>query len=175
MAPRQGDDSERIVTVGRIAGVFGVRGWLKVYSETEPRENIIDYDPWYLHRDGQWQSHHVDGGRSHGKGVVAKLRGLDDRETAALLVGSDVGIRRSQFANDLAEGEYYWADLEGLQVVTIAGVNLGEIDHLIATGANDVMVVTGDRERLIPYLPGRVVMRVDLKMHQVQVDWDPDF
>ena len=108
-----------------------------------------------------------------GRGV--KLRGCDDREIASALIGADIAVRRTQFADDLVPGEYYWADLEGLKVVTLEGVDLGSLDRLLATGANDVMVVLGDRERLLPYIPGSVVQDVDLDARVMRVDWDPGF
>lgn len=171
----EGDDKQRIVTLGRIAGVYGVRGWVHVVSDTSPRENILTYAPWYLFRKGQWEPCEVESGKRHGKGVVVKLHGYDDRETAAGLVKLAIGVRREQFSDDLGPGEYYWTDLEGLQVFTLDGQDLGHVTHLLETGANDVLVVDGDRERLIPYLPEQVVLDVDLAKGRIQVDWDPDF
>lgn len=173
--PTEGGDHDRFVTLGRISGPHGVRGWLRVYSETEPPENILTYSPWYLGRAGVWRSYELAQGRPHGKGVVAKLQGCDDRDTAAALTELEIAVKRSQLADDLAPGEYYWTDLEGLEVVTAEGVTLGRIHHLLATGANDVLVVHGDRERLIPYLPEQVVLEVDLAAGRMRVDWDPDF
>jgi 16S rRNA processing protein RimM len=171
----EGGDRDRFVTLGRVSGPYGVRGWVRVYSETEPPENILGYSPWYLQRADRWQSYQIEQGRPHGKGVVVKLAGCDDRDAAAVLSGLEIAVKRSQLADDLAPGEYYWADLEGLEVETLDGVPLGRVDHLLATGANDVLVVRGERERLIPYLPERVVVEVDLGAGRMRVDWDPDF
>lgn len=162
------------VVIGRISGLYGVRGWLRVFSYTEPRENIVDYSPWLIQSDGQWRPVEVEDGRAQGKGVVVKLAGCDDRDTAARYLGLDIAVNRDQLG-ELEPGEYYWADLEGLRVVTCDGVELGCVDHLFATGANDVMVVRGDRERLIPFVQGDVIRSIDLQGGVMEIDWDPDF
>jgi len=163
--------------LGRIAGIFGVRGELKVESYTEPREGICGYTPWLLRRgdasDDRLVERVVVEGRAHGKGVVVRLQGVTDPDLARALIGSEVLVRRDQLP-PTAAGEHYWDDLEGMKVVTVAGVELGEVDHLFETGANDVMVVKGARERLIPYIPG-VIVAVDAAARTIRVDWDPDF
>lgn len=163
-----------LVTVGRITGLYGVRGWLRVFSYTEPRENIVSYKPWLIKTDDEWRPAELEAGRMQGKGVVVKLRDCDDRETAAQLMGRDIAVRREQLGRP-EPGEYYWADLEGLRVVTTQGVDIGVVDHLFTTGANDVLVVHGERERLIPFVQGKIVRNVDLLRSVVEVDWDPDF
>jgi 16S rRNA processing protein RimM len=166
-------DDEMIV-MGRISGLFGVRGWVKVYSHTSPREGILGYKTWYLERDGGWQAHRVTAGHAQGKGVVVKLAGFDDRDRAVALIDVQIGIRREQLPQ-LQPGEYYWRDLEGLRVENLEGVDLGVVSHLFETGANDVLVVKGERERLIPYTQGIAVKEVDLQSGRILVDWDPDF
>jgi len=162
------------VTVGRISGVFGLRGWVKVFSDTDPRDHIVQFDPWYVRIGGQWREMRVADGHAQGKGVVALLAGIDDRDAASALVGADIAVRRDQLPV-LAQGEYYWSDLIGLKVETVDGVALGTVDRLMETGANDVLVVKGERERLIPYLPGQVITEVDLENGLLRVDWDPEF
>ncbi|MBK1691248.1 ribosome maturation factor RimM [Ectothiorhodospira mobilis] len=164
---------DRIV-VGHIAGVYGVRGWLRIFSETEPRTQLIRYNPLYMERNGQWTEVHVEAGRSHGKGLVAKFQGVDDRDAAGACIGCRLAITRDQLP-PLPEDEYYWADLVGLRVVNLQGVELGRVDHLLQTGANDVLVVHGDRERLIPYVREQVIRSVQLEADEIRVDWDPDF
>ncbi|MGE5153998.1 MAG: ribosome maturation factor RimM [Bdellovibrio bacteriovorus] len=160
------------VVLGRIVGVYGVRGWIKVYSETEPREAILDYSPWLV---GPSQAaRQVIEGRRHGKGVVARLAGCDDRDQAALLVDQEIAVERAQLP-PTAPDEWYWADLEGLEVWGPEGVRLGVVDHLFSTGVNDVLVVTGERERLIPFAWGEVIRSVDLARGRIEVNWDPDF
>jgi len=162
------------VVLGRISGLFGVRGWVKVYSYTEPRENIAGYHDWYLQCDGDWRPARVEQGRRHGKGVVVKLAGIEDRDRAAGLIDCDIAVDRDQLP-PLPPGEYYWTDLEGLRVVTLEGTELGRVSHLFATGANDVMVVEGERERLLPFVQPDIIRRVDPEQGLIEVDWDPDF
>jgi 16S rRNA processing protein RimM len=162
------------VILGRVAGVYGVKGWVRVHSDTAPRENILSYAPWLLRRNGDWEAWDVEEGHRHGKGVVARLAGVGDRDVAATFVGADIAVPRERLGGPGA-GEYYWTDLEGLEVVTTRGVVLGIVDHLFETGANDVMVVTGDRERLVPFVEPQVVRAVDFAAGRLVVDWDPDF
>ncbi len=169
------DNREEYVVVGRIAGLYGVRGWVKVFSHTQPRENILSYATWYLKMQGRWVARELETGRIHGKGIVAKLRGCDDRDAATTLMRCDVAIHRDQLPQ-AAPGEYYWADLEGLRVSNLQGVELGVVDHLLETGANDVLVVKRDQEeRLIPFVQGQFVTNIDLEAGEMTVDWDPDF
>ena len=164
---------ERVI-LGKIAGVYGVRGWVKVFSETKPRENIFSYTPWQIRIKGQWQTIKVVEGKPHGKGLVAHLQSYDDRDFATQLVGAEIAIYKTQLP-EAAEGEYYWADLVGLKVITADGQTLGQVDHLFETGANDVLVVRGDRERLIPFVQGQYIHEVDLDAGEIRVDWDPEF
>ena len=164
------------VVLGRIAGPHGVRGWLKVRSETEPPENILRYTPWQVGRDGHWSRIGVVEGRvTQGRSVIVKLEGCCDRDAASGYRGCEVAVERTQLP-DPEEGEFYWTDLVGLRVETVAGVGLGEVARMLETGANDVMVVRGtvERERLIPFLPGDVVRSVDIGNGLVVVDWHPD-
>lgn len=163
-----------LVPMGRITGAYGVRGWVRVASDTEPSSNILDYRPWQVRVGGDWVTHQVVEGRPHGRGLVVKLEGLDDRDAAAGLSGAEIAVSRSALPSP-AGWEVYWADLVGAEVVTRAGVALGKVDHLMATGANDVMVVMGERERLIPFLEDQVVTEVDLAAKRITVDWDPEF
>lgn len=165
----------RRVRIGRIVGVTGLQGWVKLESDAEPRTAIFDYRPWsLLAADGSEREYAEVTGRSQGKGVVAKLPDIDDRDAAAALVGSEILVPRSALPPP-EPGSFYWTDLEGLQVTTVAGRSLGEVSHLVATGANDVLVVRGERERLIPFLRESVIRSVDLDAGRIVVDWDPDF
>lgn len=162
------------VILGKINGIYGVRGWVKVFSETKPRENIFKYQPWLLKLKGQWQIIKVVSGRPQGKGLVAQLESVDDREQAQLLLGAEIAVLKSQLP-EAQEGEYYWADLVGLEVQTLDGQVLGKIDSLFETGANDVVVVKGERERLIPFVQGQYIHEIDLDAGIMRVDWDPEF
>ncbi len=128
-----------------------------------------------LRRDnGDWQEAEPIEGRAHGKGVVARLADCTDRDQAQLLMGCEIGIRRDQLPA-LAPGEYYWKDLIGLQVVNTEGDEFGSVQQLLETGANDVLVVQGERERLIPFVMKQVIVEVDLDQGRIRVDWDKDF
>lgn len=160
--------------LGNISGVFGVKGWLKVYANTDKKENILSYKPWYIERNKVRKAVKLKAGKPHGKTIIVQLEGVDDRNEAELWVGSDIYIKSEQLPT-LRKDEYYWSDLVGLKVVSTDGDELGIIDHMLETGANDVIVVRGDRERLIPYVTGQVVKSVDLKAQKMIVDWSADF
>lgn len=162
------------VQVGRIVGVFGVHGWVKVHSYTQPRENLLRYQPWWLNGLHGLEERTVLDSQAHGKGLVALLNGCPNPEKARLWVGCSISVPR-EVLPPTEEGEYYWTDLLGLEVWTLQNIRLGVISDWIETGANDVLVVVGDRERLIPYLPEQVVRKVDLIGKRVLVDWDPEF
>ncbi|HEX9810938.1 MAG TPA: ribosome maturation factor RimM [Burkholderiales bacterium] len=164
--------AERRISVGRVVGLFGVNGWVKVYSHTRPREAILNYRPWHVTVGGATRTLDMLEGRPQGKGLVARLGGCDDRDAAALLVGAEIAVDASQLPAT-GEREYYWADLEGLRVVNHVGIELGRVSHLFETGANDVMVVRGERERLIPFC-SPVVQDVDLEAETIRVDWDDE-
>ncbi|MFT6914388.1 MAG: 16S rRNA processing protein RimM [Motiliproteus sp.] len=172
--------TEDLVVLGKITSLYGVRGWVKVYSHTEPMENILDYAPWKVKLNGRWLTVEVDQGKRHSKSLVAKLVGCDDRDSASELCGGEIYGDRNRLPA-LEEGDYYWHQLEGLNVVTESGVELGQVDHLIATGSNDVLVIKStpqsvdDRERMIPYLPDQVVKEINLDLGTIRVDWDPEF
>jgi 16S rRNA processing protein RimM len=178
MAAARGDGAP--IVLGRIVGLFGVQGWVKVYSFARPREGILDYERWLIETDEGWLPRVLHEGRLQGKGIVARLEGCRDREQASALIGTKIAVSPDDLPA-LAQGEYYWAQLEGLAVVTADGRALGVVSHLFETGANDVMVVDtatpGGRRtpsRLIPYVQG-VVRKVDLESGVILVDWDPHF
>lgn len=159
--------------LGRVSGLFGVRGWIKVYSHTSPKENILRYPAWYLFQEGQWREYKLKQGRTHGKGIIAALEGVVDRDQAALLNGAEIAVPRDRLP-EIPADEYYWCDLEGKRVVNLQGIELGRVDHLFETGANDVMVVQGAAQHLLPFV-AQVIMEVDLEGDLITVDWDPDF
>ncbi len=164
----------QLVTMGRITGAYGVRGWVRVASDTEPSTNILDYRPWRVRVGGDWVTHTPVEGRPHGQGLVVKLEGLNDRDAAAGLSGAEIAVSRNALPSP-GTREFYWADLVGAEVVTREGAALGKVDHVMATGANDVLVVMGEWERLIPFVEDQVVVEVDLGAKRITVDWDPEF
>jgi 16S rRNA processing protein RimM len=164
---------DEFICVGNITGVHGVKGWVKVYSDTSPRENILNYSPWKIQTGDQMQTVEVSG-RRQGKNIVARLDGIDQREQAIELIGSKIYILPGQLPK-LDEGDYYWSDLIGLAVESLQAEPLGTIETMMETGANDVMVLNGDRQRLIPFVIDDVVREVDLANKRVIVDWKPDY
>ena len=174
----------RRTVVGRITAVYGVKGWVKIHSYTEPEENLFDYRPWYLtDPNGKEQQIVIDDYHLHGKGFTAHIKGVDDRNLAALYCQRDIRVDLGELP-ELPEGEYYWQQLTGLQVLSSykgqAPLLLGEVSGLLETGANDVLVVApcensiDQRERLLPYVDA-YVLKVDLDAGALLVDWDPDF
>lgn len=166
--------------IGRITSVFGVKGWLKVFSFTDPIDGILDYTDWVLDLDGKRIPIKLEEGRRQGKAIVVRLKGIADRELARTYCGAEVKVPTAELP-ELPDGEFYWLQLHGLDVFTIEGECLGRVDHLIETGSNDVLVVHAtvgsidQRERLIPYRPDEVVREIDLAERRLVVDWDPEF
>ncbi|KRG69214.1 ribosome maturation factor RimM [Pseudoxanthomonas dokdonensis] len=164
-----------MILLGRMLGAFGVRGQIKIESWTEPREAIFGYQPWIL-RDPQGRQREFKGarGKPSGKHLVASLPGIEDRDAVEAMRGTEILVPRSALPAP-QPGEFYWVDLEGLRVVNLQGVDFGTVSHLFSTGANDVMSVQGDRNRLVPFVEPDYVTSVDFDSGVITVDWDPDF
>lgn len=165
-------NTDSYLTIGKIGSTYGVKGWLKIQAYTEFGASILDYKPWYIELNGELKALEYEEGRVHGEAIIAKLPGIQNPEQARLLTGKLISIRRSQLPT-LHKDEYYWSDLEGLTVIDQHGNDIGKVKYLIATGANDVLVVKGAIEQAIPYLPGTVITKVDLEKGQIIVNWDP--
>lgn len=165
----------RMIQVGKVHGAFGVRGEVKLESFTEPRSAIFRYQPWVL-RDARGIERECEGakGRETPKGVVATLPGVEDRDGAEATRGIEVFVPREALPPP-RPGEYYWVDLEGLRVRNVEGVDFGVVSHLFSTGANDVLVAQGDRERMVPFVVPDYIVSIDFDAALVTVDWDPDF
>ena len=166
-----GPEQEQWVALGRVSGVHGIKGWVKVESWTRPREAILDYPCWRL---GEVRTpHRLRDARGAQRGLTAALVGITDRDAAERLVGAEIAVPREEMPEPEADS-WYWSDLVGCEVRTRDGVKLGRVERLLETGANDVLVVGGERERLIPFVPGATVHEVDLEAGQIEVDWHPD-
>lgn len=167
--------ASELINVGEITGVFGIKGWLKVYSLTNPRENILNFSPWIISKGNEAKEVKLVDGKRQGKSIVVSIEGVCERDIAESYRGWQILINKNQLPK--AEvGEYYWADLVGLRVETELGIGLGNIDYLIETGANDVLVIKdNDKERLIPFIQGQVIKKIDLEGKHMIVDWNPDF
>lgn len=159
--------------LGRIVGVFGIKGWVRLKSHTRPSEAIFDYSPWGLGPEGGWQRKAILDAQAKGNGLIAKLEGIEDRNQAEMLVGNDIAVPRAELP-EAGKGEVYWADLVGCAVTNHAGVEFGTVTSLMETGANDVLVVNNGRERLIPYIED-VIEEVDLDRLSIRVRWDEEF
>jgi 16S rRNA processing protein RimM len=160
--------------MGRVTAPFGVKGWVKVRPLTAQARSLLDYPVWWVERDGEWQECKVAGARVQTEdAVIAQLAGCEDRDAAAAFRGRGIAVRRSELPRARA-GEHYWADLIGLAVVNGQAQPLGRITGILQTGANDVLVVEGERERLIPFIAG-VIREVDAAAGVVRVEWDPDY
>ena len=168
-------DDENII-IGKISGVYGVKGWVKVYSYTDPREAISQYSPWYLKQQGSWKPVIIESCKPQAKTVIAKIEGCEDRDAAMLLSGTEVAIKSEQLES-LEEGKYYWRELIGLQVRNQTGFDFGTVKNLMETGSNDVLVVKSvdGRETLIPWTMDMAILSVDLVKGEILVDWDKDF
>ncbi len=168
-----GSADSRLIVLGKLSAPFGVRGWIKVTSYTEPPEGILGYRDWSVVKNGSARKFKVLQGKPHGKFFVVQFDGIEDRDEAAKLTHAEIQVPRSQLPD--SDDGYYWTDLIGLNVVTKDGVELGIVDSLMETGANDVLVLKGDRDRLVPWIEGDVIVRVDLAGMSITVDWDPEF
>lgn len=182
------DQPAGLTTLGRIGTVYGVKGWVKLISFTDPAENILEYRHFILkpgpqaggRAAGTPERIEIDESRGQGKGFIAHIRGCDDREQARQYTGRELQVEVTNLP-DPGDNEFYWFQLTGLQVVNLQDENLGQVHHLMETGANDVLVVKptpdslDDRERLIPFIRDRVIKRVDLEAKQLRVDWEKDY
>lgn len=169
------------IVLGKLGSTYGIRGWLRVFSSTEQSESIFDYQPWYIQQAGEWRVVALESWKRHNQDLIIKLKGIDDREVANALTNREIAVDAEQLP-PLDEGDYYWKDLMGCRVVTAEGYELGKIIDMMETGSNDVLVVRanlkdafGVKERLIPFLDGQVIKKVDLTAQLVEVDWDPGF
>jgi 16S rRNA processing protein RimM len=160
--------------LGKINGLYGVHGWVKIFSYTKPVTNILNYSPWQVYQQGQWQTVLVPEAQAHGKGIIARLETCHDRNEAVRFLGADIAIYREQLP-PLPEDEYYWSDLVGLTVINQENIILGQVNYLLETGANDVLVVKGEPERLIPLVFNEIVLEVNLAQRWLRVAWDVDF
>lgn len=169
----------RRVTLGRVAGVFGVKGWVKVVSNTRPADNLLKYPQWWLGADEGYLATLIDA-KAQVNGIIAQLSGRDgqpitDRDIAARLVGKDISIDRAELP-PAPPGSYYWADLIGMVVVSGQDEPLGTVTAMMENGVQDVLVLNdGTVERLIPFVQGPIILKVDLETRRIVADWSPDY
>ncbi len=165
--------ADRVVILGKVAGTFGVHGWVKINSYTDPPENILEYAELLLGSPGRWTTIQLENGRVTGKGVLGKLKGIETPEDARTRVGAELGVRRSEMPPP-APGEYYWSDLEGAEAESATGEKLGKVDHFRSTPAGTMIVIRGERELWVPFVKDRIV-KVDLEQGRIVLDWSLDW
>ncbi|HWH47561.1 MAG TPA: ribosome maturation factor RimM [Burkholderiales bacterium] len=162
-----------MVIVGRVSAPHGIKGWIKVQPFTQEIDGLLAYSEWWFARDGEWRQFRVAESSVHGGVVLARLEGCTDREAAAALKGGEVAVpRRLLPAN--REGEYYWSDLLGMEVLNRRGERLGRVAKVLETGANNVLVLEGEKERLLPFVDS-VILNVDVAGGRLSVDWEIDY
>jgi len=186
---KQQEETLEKVILGRITGVYGVKGWVKIFSYTDPMESIVDYSPWFIRAENRknspWTRVKLKAGKRHAKTVVAKLENCNDRDQAMAYVGTEIAIELQQLEALKEKNEFYWRDLIGLRVINQQDIELGMVKSLMETGANDVLVVVSEvdgtgtkietRERLIPWTMDISIIKVDIEQGVITVDWDADF
>jgi 16S rRNA processing protein RimM len=169
----------RRVTLGRVAGVFGIRGWVKLHSFTRPAENLLHYPHWWLLTAEPYQARLIEG-KAQVSGLVARISDaqgapIEDRDVAAALIGAEIQVDREALPQ-APPGSYYWHDLVGLEVVSSADEPLGRVVSVMENGAQDVLVLEdGEQERLIPFVVGPIIQSVDLERKRIVADWAPDY
>ncbi|MFB6435018.1 MAG: ribosome maturation factor RimM [Candidatus Malihini olakiniferum] len=170
-----------LIVMGKMGLTYGIRGWLRVFSSTEETESIFDYQPWYIQFQGSWKIVEIESWKHFNQAFLIKVKGVDDRNAANLLRNAEIVVDSVRLP-DLAEGNYYWKNLCGCEVITLSGYQLGKVIAIMETGANDVLIVKanlqdafGTKERLIPFLTGQVIKHVALSIKTIEVDWDPSF
>jgi 16S rRNA processing protein RimM len=168
-------DETSLIVIGKIVGVYGIKGWLKILSFTRPRENVFNYGPWLVKQNEEWLEIQLLQGKPQGKGLIASLEGITDRDEAMAFVSSEIAIDRNQLPT-AKEGEFYWHDLINMQVINQQDEVLGVVTELLETGANDVLVVEANKQRyLIPYVQDVYIKDIDTEQGVIQVDWQSDY
>lgn len=168
------NNSGNWIVVGRFGRVHGIKGFITVHSFTDPAENILQYAPLYTRSSQSWQKLNIANIEVTAKHILVQIEGYLEREQVASFTNAEIGIQSEQLPA-LNAGEHYWHDLIGMQVMSKSNEILGDVTDIISTGANDVLVVEGKKRELIPYLPGRSIIKVNEQEKQIIVDWDTDF
>lgn len=162
------------VVIGRFGRPHGIKGFVTVHSFTEPRDNILRYTDWHALVNNQWQAIKLLSVETHSKVIIAQVEGYPERESVMRLTNAEIAVQQAQLA-DLQPGEYYWHQLIGMQVINQKGEPFGKVIEILPTGANDVLVVQGEKRHLIPYLPDQYILSIDDSQQLITVDWDLDF
>ena len=165
-------ENDKKILLGKITGVHGIKGWLKIQSFSSPPENILEYPSWIINNHGEEDSYSIERGRKHHNKIIVKLEKIDDRTIAESLINSKIQILRSDLPK-LPNENYYWSDLVGLSVLNSEEKVIGKIESLIETGANDVMVINNakDERVLVPFVMHEIIKEVNVKLKYIKIDW----
>ena len=169
-----GADLQHRIIIGKVSGIYGVSGWVRIHSYTRPKENIFSYSTWLIGHGEMWEASELIEGVVKGRDLLANLKAIKDRDVAKTKIGQDIAVYRYQMP-ELAEGEYYWCDLIQLEVVNLQGESLGKVTEIQETGANDVLVISGNQRHLVPLILDRYVIDIDHENARILVDWDPRY
>ena len=164
---------EKKLLVGKINGFFGVQGWVKIFSYTKPRKNILEYQPWYFLDNETYKVIEITSGREQSKTIVAQVKGINNRDEALQLIGKDLYINKDRLP-EIDNDAHYWHELTGFRVINKNEVDLGIVDYLVDTGSNHVLVTKGETEHWIPYIEPFLIS-VDKDKKVIGVDWDENF
>ena len=164
-------EDDKKIYLGKISGVHGIKGWLKIHSFSSPPENILNYPKWIINNQGEEDFYSIEKGRKQNNKIVVKLEKIDDRNTAESLINSKIQILRSDLPK-LSNENYYWSDLVGLNVLNSEEKVIGKIESLIETGANDVMVIITlkDERILIPFVMHEIIKEVNVELNYIKID-----
>jgi 16S rRNA processing protein RimM len=169
------DSQDEFVIVGKFGASYGVKGWIKVFSDTDPKDAILDYEPWFIETNsGQWEEIKISEARFHSKCVIAHIEGCNAKEETPAYTNKLMAVKQSQLAK-LDNDQFYWSELKDMQVMNTEDIVLGKVDHLFEAGANDILVVKGERKHLIPFIWKEFIKSVDRETKTIIVDWDSEF
>lgn len=165
-----------MVIMGRFGRPVGIQGQIKLFVFSKAQANIEDYQPWHIKNSaGQWEIVNCKNIKQRDKFLAVNIAGINSRETAQAFTSKEVAIERSVLPT-LPDGEYYWRDLIGMNVINKKSIKLGKVTELLETGANDVLIIkSGDKKHLIPFLIDKFVLDISLKENLITVDWDESF
>lgn len=168
--------NDDLVVMGRLGRPVGLKGQVKLYPFSKDISQLIDYQPWYMkNSQDSWQIVDCSDVTLRDKFLLVSIKGVLSKEAAQALTHNEIAVPRTALPV-LPEGEYYWRDLIGLQVVNADGCPFGLVTELMETGANDVLIVKlGDKKRLIPFLLDEFILSIDITNKMITVDWDEDF
>ena len=165
--------NDKKINIGKIIGLHGIKGWLKILSYTSPPENIFNYQSLIISNENMEETFHIENSRKQGKKILIKLDGIDDRTSGESLKESKIQIFRLDLP-ELSEDTYYWEDLMGFNVFNQNNINLGLVDSFIETGSNDVLVIRNEKKEntLIPFLMNKTIKEVNLETKLIIVEWE---